>query len=198
MGMMMYMPIRLGQFTSFFGSAILRFYHIGCELRARAGSVGPHIWYSSGVSSPTWKQENSDRLRAYRREWYARNRDHAKARVSSRRVALKQWMRELKQTLKCSTCGEDHPACLQFHHKDPTQKEMSLAAALRSGWGLDKIRSEIRKCTVLCANCHFKHHYEESRTGGGYAGGSPKPADNRVRFPYVLSKKIVLRPDLRR
>jgi hypothetical protein len=132
-------------------------------------------------------------MRKYRRKWYYKNKERSVLNVKNRIKRLKVWLRDLKKTLKCSRCGEDHPACLQFHHKDPKSKEVSLSQVYKLGWGQERILAEIAKCEVLCANCHFKHH-DKLRVGGGHAGRSPKPAANGVRVPYTLSKKIVLRP----
>jgi len=58
----------------------------------------------------------------------------------------------------CRRCGEDHPACIQFHHADPDAKEISVSNAIKAGWSLVRVELEIKKCEVLCANCHAKHH----------------------------------------
>jgi hypothetical protein len=63
----------------------------------------------------------------------------------------------------CARCGEDHPACIVFHHRDPSEKEISIADAMRLGYGRTRILAEIAKCEVLCANCHTKHHAKERR-----------------------------------
>jgi hypothetical protein len=72
----------------------------------------------------------------------------------------REWFNEFKKTLKCIKCGEDHIACLDFHHRDPKQKEFSIAGAV-SHSNKEKVIKELEKCDVLCANCHRKHHYEE-------------------------------------
>ena len=108
------------------------------------------------------RTHHTDETRAadqrYRREWYARNAEHAKARVVERRNAIKAWFRAHRATLKCAWCPEADPACLDFHHDDPTQKEQHVAKAVRLGWSIERIESEMRKCIILCANCHRKHH----------------------------------------
>src|SRR5215207_2786150 len=45
------------------------------------------------------------------------------------------------------------PAALHFHHVDPEQKSFGLArrGITRS---IDILRAEIRKCVLLCSNCH--------------------------------------------
>jgi len=106
----------------------------------------------------TTSQEN---LRRYRREWYARNREHAKSKVVARRSALKRWYAELKSQLICSRCPETHPATLEFHHEDRTKKELSVSAAVHSGWSVAKIKAEMEKCSILCSNCHRKLHFDE-------------------------------------
>jgi len=59
---------------------------------------------------------------------------------------------------KCERCGYDRSiAALEFHHKDPTQKdfEISTTGCTRS-W--EKIKAEVNKCELLCANCHREIH----------------------------------------
>jgi hypothetical protein len=49
--------------------------------------------------------------------------------------------------------------CLDFHHADPAEKDIDPAQAVSlKGWSIDRIRAEIAKCAVLCANCHRKAH----------------------------------------
>ena len=86
---------------------------------------------------------------------------HETAVKASRLRANVGWYHELKSALECNRCHETHPACLQFHHTDPKEKEASLAIAIRRGWGRKRLLSEISKCEVLCANCHAKHHAAE-------------------------------------
>lgn len=57
----------------------------------------------------------------------------------------------------CSLCGEDDLSCLEFHHKDPSEKEFQIGGS-GTNFNLDRIRSEIEKCIVVCANCHKKIH----------------------------------------
>lgn len=59
---------------------------------------------------------------------------------------------------KCIHCGFDkHPAALHFHHKDPTQKDFSIGHAKLTKFN-NKIKKELDKCIVLCANCHSILH----------------------------------------
>src|SRR5258706_15275027 len=56
--------------------------------------------------------------------------------------------------LHCKNCGEWRSECLQFHHRDPKQKEFNVSEWIRNGVSLETLRAEIAKCAVLCANCH--------------------------------------------
>lgn len=61
----------------------------------------------------------------------------------------------------CKSCGyKKHPVALHLNHKDPMKKKGQVSEMIKSsGWG--KIKEEIRKCEVLCANCHSIHTYKE-------------------------------------
>ncbi len=97
---------------------------------------------------------------------YDHNRHQSQApRIRSlkkkRRAEIRQWMLDLKSTLKCERCPENDPACLVFHHTNPEEKEVNVADAVKSGWGRERILAEVAKCIVLCANCHLKLHTYE-------------------------------------
>ena len=92
---------------------------------------------------------------------------------AKRRAELLEWWRAFKATLSCEECGESHPDCLDFHHKDPAEKEMWLHQIGSRGWGRERILGEVAKCRVLCCNCHRKLHSKlraEGVDNGGEAG----------------------------
>ena len=70
----------------------------------------------------------------------------------------KQWYEDLKVGLKCEICGEDCPDCLVFHHRDPKEKEFMISTSQSRLISKKRVLQEIRKCKVLCANCHLKLH----------------------------------------
>ena len=61
---------------------------------------------------------------------------------------------------KCSVCG--YNKCIQAldaHHINPEEKELTLSA--NHNIATAKILEELKKCTLLCANCHREHHAGE-------------------------------------
>lgn len=78
---------------------------------------------------------------------------------------VRRWRKRTKQKIveamggKCVCCGYNKcSGALVLHHLDPSQKEMGLGAlrASCSSWG--KIVKELRKCILVCANCHAEIH----------------------------------------
>ena len=59
---------------------------------------------------------------------------------------------------KCCVCGYNkYFGALQFHHTNPQEKEFSLSKkGLTRSW--DKIKIELDKCILVCANCHAEIH----------------------------------------
>lgn len=56
-------------------------------------------------------------------------------------------------------CGEDDPACLDLHHREPDTKKMKISKMVTWGYSKDKLQAEMDKCDVVCANCHrIEHH----------------------------------------
>lgn len=117
------------------------------------------------------KEERKKYNKRYWKKWYANSenrKQHVRAAVKRTQKCLqetREWFRAFKASLKCSRCPENHPACLEFHHKDSTKKEIEVTKAVFSNrWSIKRILEEIEKCEVLCCNCHRKLHYNE-KTG---------------------------------
>jgi hypothetical protein len=68
------------------------------------------------------------------------------------------WFYELKRAYKCIRCPEDHPACIDFHHRAGEMKVEAVATMVAKHFGKEAILAEIAKCDAICANCHRKLH----------------------------------------
>ena len=58
---------------------------------------------------------------------------------------------------KCQACGYDKClSALDYHHKDPTEKDFAISQFPKRRIVL--ILEELRKCVLLCGNCHSEVH----------------------------------------
>jgi L-lactate utilization protein LutB len=106
-----------------------------------------------------YRRDHVPQRQEYHRRYYEVNREQIRANTDRNRRDRLEWLRNLKLTLKCSRCGESHPACLDFHHLDPKTKEGLIGQMANRGLSEQRILAEIEKCIVLCANCHRKEHW---------------------------------------
>lgn len=63
---------------------------------------------------------------------------------------IREYIWAYKSKNHCVDCGEKNPIVLQFDHRSDSNK-ISEVCNLKS---LDKIKEEILKCDIRCANCH--------------------------------------------
>lgn len=62
----------------------------------------------------------------------------------------------------CQMCGYNKCInALEFHHVDPTQKDFSISKS--KGKTFDKIKPELDKCILVCANCHREIHFKSGK-----------------------------------
>ncbi len=72
----------------------------------------------------------------------------------------RNWIDNIKKNEKCSFCGEIRWYCLVFHHIDPKNKSFGISEAVSKGYDIKLILEEIKKCMILCSNCHIELHYK--------------------------------------
>lgn len=100
------------------------------------------------IKDKIWKINNKEKNAEYRRRT---------------RGKIRGWFDEYKKTLKCEYCGYNRCyEALDFHHKDLKEKEFNIGHSFFKK-GKEKILEEIKKCIVLCSNCHRELHFKEKQ-----------------------------------
>lgn len=94
-------------------------------------------------------------------KWYSDNRrrrqDYANQKNRSRKKEVVDYFGD-----KCHDCEQTYPQYVyQFHHLDPTQKDVNPSKALTML--PEKMWAELNKCVMLCANCHMIRHHGEGK-----------------------------------
>ena len=92
------------------------------------------------------------------KSWYEKNKDYQKANAKKHsteyRNAAKEYVWNYLLTHPCAECGESNPVVLEFHHVGG--KDKAISELVGRGATLEKIKEELSRCQVLCANCHRK------------------------------------------
>ena len=66
---------------------------------------------------------------------------------------------------RCMACGYNKClSALEFHHRDPKQKDKSITQFSRNKLS-KKAKMELDKCDLLCANCHREIHEADGTNG---------------------------------
>lgn len=69
---------------------------------------------------------------------------------------ISEYINNIKVEKGCVHCGyNENPIALDFHHLDKLLKEKNVSSYWKTSWKqFEKIKDEIKKCEVYCANCH--------------------------------------------
>lgn len=124
-----------------------------CKLKKSVNCFGSHANKKDGLQSAC-KDCNRERSRAYYKKNKIKHRQkvaegRAKAIARARAFSINY----LKEN-PCIDCGENDLVVLEFDHRKPKLKIMTVSKAVNNGWSVGKLKIEIEKCDVRCANCH--------------------------------------------
>ncbi len=96
--------------------------------------------------------------REYLKKHYASNKDYyikkAKKWNNIRGEEILDLLKDYFSNNSCIDCGESNWIVLEFDHKDRENKFMEVSLMCSGRYSIDKIKKEIQKCEVRCANCH--------------------------------------------
>ena len=105
------------------------------------------------------------RLQYYKRH-YETYKEHYRTRAKERRVILRTEFRTnmLRYLVgkTCEFCGETDIRTFEFDHISPHEKIFGIARSVSLGYSWNEVEKEIKKCRLLCANCHKKQTAEQN------------------------------------
>lgn len=126
------------------------------------------------VTTSEYYQNNKEKIKQKTKEYYQQNKEarleyQRKHRQENRlklteRDRLKRHARLLKaiEILGgcCNSCGKLFDPCVyDFHHINPREKSFTIGENMLVSE--ERFFSEIKKCKLLCANCHRLEHKKE-------------------------------------
>lgn len=130
------------------------------------GQSKPCDWLSSFTQ--TGKPEYKTRCRNCNNKLQEKRR---KNRWTTIRIKQKERQKRVKQQCidylggSCSKCGYKRSIrALSFHHKKRSEKYRDISKMIVNN-GFEKIRTELDKCVLVCANCHaeIEEKYERDK-----------------------------------
>ena len=108
------------------------------------------------VRQAAYYLKNKEKSKIRVKLWSIKHKKSIEARNKKELSVRRHIINKYKKDNGCYFCGEDEPIALDFHHKDPTQKDYNVSNLTRSTG--KKLWEEIDKCIVVCASCHRKLH----------------------------------------
>lgn len=115
--------------------------------------------YITGHNNRKYTDKNG-----HKKAWVSKNRDSVNRARTLRSQRLKIKLITDYTDGKCGKCGlvydSKNGAVFNFHHRDPSQKELGIGSGLiNSAWA--DIVAEVGKCDLVCSNCHLIIHRGE-------------------------------------
>ena len=70
------------------------------------------------------------------------------------RIRNREFLSSYLSDKKCKDCNEDDIIVLQFDHLG--DKQHGISHMIDGRYSIERIKSEISKCDIVCANCHTR------------------------------------------
>jgi len=124
-------------------------------------------------TSPEYYQKNKARILEYSRKKYLDDKEkyleyQRQYRLKNREKINKKTKDKRANRLleainllggQCSKCLQKFdPVCYDFHHLDPKEKDVTIGENMLIS--KDRFFAEVKKCILLCSNCHRLTHKE--------------------------------------
>lgn len=119
----------------------------------------------------------------YKKRYYETNKAAHLVRTKKNRAKRKKEWDIFKAEQKCTHCGIQHPALIDFHHVIRDKDKQSVNKLVANG-SFAKAMNEVKKCIPLCSNCHRLLHWEEIQTK------KRKRKKSQSKSPSVTSRKM--------
>jgi len=113
----------------------------------------------SGKPDSYCKKCKARRSRAY----YHKNKGRGQLSFERNRDSNQRFLWDILVSSSCMDCNESDPRVLQFDHVRG-EKVADIAVMLRQHRNREILEKEVKKCDIVCANCHTKRTFKRSNS----------------------------------
>lgn len=97
--------------------------------------------------------------------WYPKNKEKHISYVRRNKKRVTEFIEKYKRARSCIDCGfsgREFPYVLDFDHIDSSAvKKFNIGSWSHTVLSIEAIEQEIKKCELVCANCHRKRTFSE-------------------------------------
>jgi hypothetical protein len=122
--------------------------------------------------------------------------------MSKSSEAVKRWRARTKDRMvkamgsKCQCCGYNTSTnSLAFHHIDPSIKDLSFGGLRANPAQWSSVVAELRKCILVCNNCHGEIHAGVRRLPDTYQLFDESFAEYKIAFEKLVDKCSICNND---
>ena len=89
-------------------------------------------------------------------EAYEKYKERNRIKKKRKYDEIARLVNEYKLERGCAHCGyKEDPVALDFHHENREDKIINVSSHWKTSWKqYEKMKEEMKKCIVLCSNCH--------------------------------------------
>lgn len=118
---------------------------------------------------------------------YNRAKGHTRTLCNSCTANQQRTKRKAKAVeYKGGRCSCGYNKCLRalgFHHRNRSLKELSISQMMSMSW--ERLRKELDKCELICANCHMEEEDKLIRAGVAQPGSSNRSITDRSQVQIL-------------
>lgn len=107
--------------------------------------------------------KNKEKQLQCQRNHYKNNKKYYFKKNIRRRNLIRKYIRGRKD-LPCSDCKIKYPYYVMDFDHIKGKKYIEIASMIRNGFSMNKINQEIRKCELVCSNCHRIRTYKRNHS----------------------------------
>ena len=106
--------------------------------------------------------KRKEKQKEYKKKYYEKNKEAHVQRSRINKARQKKIWDAFKASQKCTHCGLQHPAVIDFHHVIRGSDKKSVNKLVADG-RFTAAMTEVEKCIPLCSNCHRMLHWKETQ-----------------------------------
>lgn len=111
-------------------------------------------------------KRQSEYNKRYLKKHYRDNKQYYFDKKNRRIKEAIAFVNQIKEGKVCADCMTPYPPyVMDFDHREGKMKDRCISLMVRMGVSHERMLEEIKKCDLVCANCHRERTHQRLRNG---------------------------------